>query len=223
MAEGVKEPQEKSGAGRTALNVIGVILCVVFIPIIIVNLVLIVKSYAKPDEIPSAFGVAPVIVLSGSMSPTFEAGDMIFLQKVDPNTLRENDVICYRGEDGESVVTHRIMEIQQNNGQIMYITQGDANNSEDSTPVYPENVQGKYIGVSIPGLGNLAVFMQSTAGMIVFIVGPLLLFVLWDVLRRALSSRKKAGEAQKMEEELERLRAQVRQQGEGANAQEQEQ
>lgn len=213
MEEGVKEPQEKGGAGRIVLNVVGIVLCVIFIPVIIMNLVLIVKSYTSPDEIPSVFGISPVIVLSGSMSPTFETGDMIFLQKTDPNTLKQDDIICFRGEDGESVVTHRIMEVQQSGGETLYVTQGDANNTEDRTAVQQDQVQGKYTGLSIPGLGNLAVFMQSPAGMVVFIVGPLLLFVLWDILRRALASRKKAGQAKQMEEELERLRAQVQQNG----------
>lgn len=133
----MKEPQEKKGGAlQTVFNILGIVLCVIFIPIIILNVVMIVRSYIDPDRIPSVFGYSPVIVLSGSMSPAFEAGDMIIIQKTDPYTLKVNDVICYMEE--ESAVTHRIMDVQQEDGQILYITQGDANNTEDATPVMPE-------------------------------------------------------------------------------------
>lgn len=218
----MKEPRKKEGGVlQTVLNVFGVILCVIFIPVIILNVIMIVKSYTQPDEIPSVFGVSPVIVLSGSMSPEFEAGDMIIIQKTDPYTLKVNDVICYLEE--ESAVTHRIMEVQQQDGKPLYITKGDANNTEDTTPVTPDQIRGRYAGVKFTGVGNFAVFLQSTPGMLIFIGGPVLLFILWDVIRRAISSRQTKKERQKlkdesadkqqeleeMEKELQRLRAQV--------------
>lgn len=207
MGEAVQE-KPKASVAQKVLNVVGVVLCVIFIPLIIANLTLIIKTYTSPEKLPSVFGISPVIVLSGSMEPEFAAGDMIFVQKVDTATLKVDDVICYmEGED--TAITHRIMEVQQQDGKTMYVTQGDANNVFDDTPVAAENVQGKYTGIHIPQLGNLAVFMQTPAGMIIFIVGPLLLFVLWDVIRRMLSGRKGSGKEQELQAELERLRAQV--------------
>ncbi len=213
--------KKKSSPLQTVFNVLGVLLCVIFIPIIILNVVMIVRSYTDPDHIPSVFGYSPVIVLSGSMSPAFETGDMILLQKTDPYTLKVNDVICYMEE--ESAVTHRIMEVQQQDGAPMYVTRGDANNVEDTTPVLPEQVQGKYTGIRIAGAGDFAMFLQSTPGMLIFIGGPVLLFILWDVVRRVISNRQtkkeqkllrqesssKQQEMEEMEKELQRLRAQV--------------
>lgn len=233
MAEDVKRPEETpekaGGALQTVFNVLGVILCVLFIPIIILNVVMIVRSYTDPDHIPSVFGYSPVIVLSGSMSPTFETGDMILIQKTDPYTLKVNDVICYLEE--ESAVTHRIIEVQQDNGSVLYVTQGDANNTEDAVPVTPEQIQGKYTGTHFSGLGDFAIFLQSTPGMLIFIGGPVLLFILWDVIRRTLMNRRSKGEKKKLEEEsagkqqeleamereLQRLRAQVNDKEAGQN------
>lgn len=214
MGEGVKNPQQKGGAMQTFLNVLGVVLCLLFIPIIILNVVMIVRSYTESDKIPSVFGYSPVIVLSGSMSPTFETGDMIMIKETDPETLQVGDVICYLEE--EVAVTHRIIEIQNDNGNVYYITQGDANNTEDVTPVVASQIQGKYTGTHFAGLGDFAIFLQSTPGMLIFIGGPIALFVLWDVIRRAISGRKtkkedegKRREMEQMEQELARLRAQV--------------
>lgn len=216
MGETAKKTRESGGVLHTIANVIGIVLCVVFIPLIVMNTVLIVKSYTNPEKLPTVFGVAPVIVLTGSMSPEFNAGDMIFLQETDPNTLQVGDVICYFPEGPENAVTHRIVEIQEEGGQRMFVTRGDANNTEDRIAVTPSMVQGKYMGFYVAGLGNVAVFMQSPLGMILCIAVPLLLIFLWDLVRRLLASRRQKGEnaakdekALAMEEELERLRAQV--------------
>ncbi len=228
MGETAKKTRENGGVLHTIANVIGIVLCVVFIPLIILNAVIIVKSYTDPDRLPTVFGFSPVIVLSGSMYPQFNAGDMILVQSVDPDTLQEGDVICYYAEGPDTAVTHRIVEIQEEGGQRMFITRGDANNTEDRIAVTPNMVQGKYTGTYIPGLGNVAIFLQSPGGMVLCIVLPLGLIFLWDIVRRMLASRRQKGEnaakdekAQAMEEELERLRAQVAQQNqEGSNGEE---
>lgn len=209
------EEKQKSTALQKVLNVLGVVLCVVFIPIIILNVVMIVRSYTQPDKIPSVFGYSPVIVLSGSMSPAFEAGDMILIRKTDPDTLKVNDVVCYMEE--ESAVTHRIIEIQKQDGETLYITRGDANNTEDLQPITAGQIQGKYTGTRLEGMGNFAMYLQSTPGMLIFIGGPILLFILWDLLRRMVQGRRSKGQTKAMEEELERLRAQVGNQDQGGS------
>lgn len=143
------------------------------------------------------------------------------IKKTDPETLQVGDVICYMEE--EAAVTHRIMEVQTDDTGVMYVTQGDANNTEDLSPVRPTQVQGIYTGISFSRVGDFAIFLQSTPGMLIFIGGPIALFVLWDLLRRMVQSRKvkaehemlaaesadKQQEMEEMERELERLRAQV--------------
>lgn len=215
MREGENQPvAEKGGVKQAILNVFGVILCVLFIPIIILNVVMIVRSYTNTDSIPSVFGYSPVIVLSGSMSPEFEAGDMILIKKAEPETLQVGDVICFLEE--ETAVTHRIIAIENEDGADYYITQGDANNTEDASPVTPQQVQGRYTGVYFTGLGDFAIFLQSTPGMLIFIGGPIALFVLWDLIRKTIFGKKakkenegKQQELAAMEQELARLRAQV--------------
>ena len=75
--------------------VVGIVLCVLFIPIILINLTLIVGSYIHPDELPGVFGVKPVVVLSGSMEPAIKTGDFILIRHTDPASLQEGDVVCY--------------------------------------------------------------------------------------------------------------------------------
>ena len=213
MAEHSERPVAKRGAGHILVNVLGGVLCLIFIPIIICNVILIVRSYQDAEKLPMVFGFSPVIVVSGSMYPTFDAGDMIVLQEVDPDTIQEGDVICYFVDnDKNEAVTHRVIEVQTGeDGTPVFVTRGDANNTEDRIAVTPDMVQGRYTGIYIPGLGNVAVFLQSPLGMVLCIVLPLALILLWDAVRRGMSSKKRKQNTRSMEEELRRLREQVAQ------------
>lgn len=196
--------KEKNGLLQKIVGAVGIALCVVFVPLLLINVTLIVKSYTSPDKVPDFFGYKPFIVLSGSMEPSIMTGDMVFVKETDPDSLKVGDVIAYKS--GSAVVTHRIVEVKSENGETRYVTQGDANNAADQGMVKPADVEGIYQR-RIAGAGNLAMFMQTTTGMILFVVCPLVLFVLWDVIRRQLESRKEVSRTKELEMELERLRA----------------
>jgi len=198
-----KKTKERSSG--VLIHVIGVLLCLIFIPVIVINLVLITKTYTDTDHIPSVAGFSPVICLSGSMEPTFSAGDMILIRRTqDPAGLKEGDVICYlTGED--IAVTHRIVQVTELDGQVRYVTRGDANDSADQLAVSSDRVEGVYTGLHIHKLGSLAMFMQTTTGMLLFIVCPLLALVGWDVLRRRSEARQEKARAQALEERLREL------------------
>lgn len=196
--------KEKNGLLQKIVGAVGIALCVVFVPLLLINVTLIVKSYTSPDKVPDFLGYKPFIVLSGSMEPSIMTGDMVFVKETDPDSLKVGDVIAYKS--GRAVVTHRIVEVKSENGETRYVTQGDANNAADQSLVKPADVEGIYQR-RVAGAGNLAMFMQTTTGMILFVVCPLVLFVLWDVIRRQLESRKEVSRTKELEMELERLRA----------------
>lgn len=187
-------------------GIVGIVLCIIFVPIIIINLILIIGSYKNQEEIPGVLGYKPVIVLSGSMEPAIHTGDLILLHKADISQLKEGDVICYLVSG--KAITHRIVEIKgEENGQVSYITQGDANNAADQQPVTEDHIQGIWEGVRIGGLGDFVMFMQSTTGMILFIICPLLLFILWDIWRRWRLDKSEAARTAELEAELAALKA----------------
>lgn len=197
MTEGSKKK-----SGRVGF-IVSIVLLIILIPIITVNVIFIVKSYTDKDGIPSVLGFKPIIVLSGSMSPAFETGSMIFVRETDTTKLKVGDIICYMS--GESAVTHRITEVVNKGGEISYITKGDANNAPDRIPVNPEAVEGVYIK-HINKLGSYAMFMQSTTGMILFIVLPLLLYLIFEMTRRSLQAKRDKEQYELLQKELEELR-----------------
>ena len=204
-----KTPEKHSGSGKlTALTIVGIILCVILLPILIINLTLIVKSYTNSEEVPSIAGVFPMIVLTDSMYPSIESGDLIICRTAEAENIQEGDVISFFDPmgSGTSVVTHRVLEVINVNGEISWRTKGDNNNAEDQVSVPADNLVGVYSS-RIPSAGNVAMFMQTTPGLIVCVVCPIVLLVGYDMLRRKKHDKAKQQDTAALLAELEQLRA----------------
>ena len=198
----------KKNAGSVILTVVGTVLCAVFSFLLVCNVIIIVKGTLRPETPPTVLGVAPMVVLSGSMSGTaedhIEVGDLIFTTTPDLDSLQVGDVVAFMDDD--VVVTHRIVDITADkSGKKQFVTKGDANNTEDPA-IYPESVIGVYRG-RIPKLGDFALFLQKTLGMAVFIGVPVCAFVIGDVIRRRKQAQHSDEETARLREELERLKA----------------
>jgi len=198
--------KKRNGSARLILSLFGVLICVLLIPILAMNLTIIVKSYLNPNEIPDFFGIKPFIVVTGSMEGTIDGGDFIVTKVVEPEALEVGDIISYSIDT--SVITHRIIEKTEVDGQPAFITKGDANNTEDQDPVIFDQIESIYL-FRIAGLGNVAMFMQTPVGMLVFIGIPLCCFILYDIIRRRLQAKKDSKKDDEMQTELENLWAQL--------------
>ena len=200
--------KEKISTTHKVLTVIGTVMCVILIPILIVNLTLIIKSYTNQDEVPSIGGYLPMIVLTDSMYPEIKSGDLIICHTAKAEEIKEKDVISFfdPAGNGTSVVTHRVIEIVEEEGELFFRTRGDNNNTEDKNLVPAENLVGVY-KTRIAGAGNVAMFMQSTTGLIICVVLPIILLVAYDIIRRRIYEKNKQNDNDALLAELEALRA----------------
>ena len=182
------------------------VICIILTVVLISNVIIIVKGTLNPERPPSVFGVTSMIVLTGSMSGDapdhIEAGDMIVTKAVDPTTLKVGDVITYM-ENGKTTVTHRIIGINEDG---TFKTKGDANNTEDKMAVPEDELVGIYKS-RIPGAGNVAMFMQSTAGLVICVILPLILLVGYDIIRRRRYEKENQKDTAALLAELEALKA----------------
>lgn len=156
-------------------KIINIVILIILIPVLVISIVILVNSYIHPDEIPSFLGWKPFIVLSGSMETEIYPGDIAVVKTVNQEKLEEEDIIAFKNED--IVVTHRIVKIEENDGQIRYITKGDNNSTNDKDYVYPEQIEGKF-QFRIGRLGNLAMFIQTPTGIIICLSIPFILLIL---------------------------------------------
>lgn len=164
---------------RRVVMVVGIVLCVILVPILICNVILMVKGAANPNEVPSIFGIAPYYVMTDSMAPYFDGGDLIFIHKVAADDIAIDDVIAFFDplSTEQEMVAHRVKDIfVDQQGNIDFVTQGDANNIVDIVTVPATNVVGKYV-LRMRGMGRVAMFIQSTPGVIVCVSVPLLFLV----------------------------------------------
>lgn len=200
---------QKEQKKQRALTITGIVLCLLLLPILIVNVTLIVKSYINTDEVPSIGGISPLIVLTDSMLPEISSGDLIITKQINPADVKVGDVISFfdPAGNGSSVVTHRVIEIVTENGETKWRTRGDNNNTEDRVAVPFDNLVGIWTGTRIGGAGSVAMFLQTTPGLIVCIGCPLALLVGYDVLRRRKYDKAKQEDTDALLKELEALRA----------------
>lgn len=217
IEKNVPEAQTKEQTSRPldkkqkVLNIVGITLCIILIPILIVNCVLIVKGIANEDEVPGIFGRTPLIVLTDSMYPEIESGDIIICKDIDPSDVKIGDVISFFDPEsnGTAVVTHRVIDVLHHEGKLYFRTQGDNNNAVDKASVPEENLVGIWTGTRLNGLGHVALFMQSTWGLIVCIFIPIAAFVVYEVLRRRKQDGKQKQDMDALMAELAALKAQT--------------
>ena len=200
--------KEKSSVTHKVLTIIGIVLCVILVPMLIINCTLIVKSYIDQDAVPSIGGAVPLIVLTDSMYPKIEKGDLIIGRAEAPENIKVGDVISFfdPAGNGTTVVTHRVIEIVEEDGQIAWKTQGDNNNTEDRLAVTADKLVAVWEGTRVPGFGHVALFMQSTPGLIVCVICPILLLVGYDMIRRRMYEKANQPDTDLLMAELEELR-----------------
>lgn len=201
------EEKKKSLGGRL-VTVISVVLCLLMLPILVINCTLLIKGWTNSKEIPSIGGVFPMIVLSDSMYPEFASGDLILCRVKEPEEVEIGDVISYYDPQStdSAVVTHRVQSITSDENGVAFMTKGDFNNSADPVAIPGDNLLGVYSGTTLKGMGNVAMFMQSTPGLIVCVALPVILLVCIDFLRRRKYEKVRNQDKEALVAELEELR-----------------
>ncbi len=167
-------------AVRKAVNVFGNVLFVVFIVILIIVAGFMVKG--KLDGgVPSVGPYKLYVVLSGSMNPVFNTGSIIAVNDVDAASVAEGDIITFKNPADESmIVTHRVVEVEEENGELVFITKGDANDAKDADPVPAANLLGRE-QMDIPYVGYVAEFAKTQKGLLFLIVIPGSLILLSEI------------------------------------------
>ncbi len=135
--------------------------------------------------LPKFLGYTQLAVLSGSMAPKIQVGDLVYVKEVDPLDLKEGDIITYQLTTGTRV-THRIVSINLEEENV--VTQGDANDATDASPVAFSNIVGIY-AFHLPYLGYLSIYGKSPLG-IAAACGIMMLVILLNFLPDALSNPK---------------------------------
>ena len=122
-------------------------------------------------------GIQSFIVLSGSMTPKFPTGSIVYAKSAD--TYNSNDVITFKNNSGQ-IVTHRITKVIKEKNTVKYQTKGDANDNVDKTFVSSKDILGKIV-FFVPYIGYLVGFLKTPLGISAFIIFPATMFIVFEL------------------------------------------
>src|SRR5699024_199222 len=130
------------------------------------------QAKSNPEHIPTILGYNIMTVLTGSMEPMLEPGDLIIVKSIDPTEVKVDDVITYKNSQN-TMITHRIVDLNLQDGEVFFETKGDANNVKDEGNVQSDQLVGSLL-FFIPKAGYLVNFFKSSTGITTLLVIPFL-------------------------------------------------
>ncbi len=162
----MKKIESNSKLGKIYIT-FKIIVVVIFSVIMLINVWLLFSEYVLGEELPSIYGYKTAVVLSGSMDPTFSAGDVLVYH--EETEYEVGDVVIFAC-DGY-YVTHRIVGTE---GEY-FITKGDANDVEDMERLDASDIEGEMVCI-IPRIGSFVSILTTPFGILMLILVGVLIF-----------------------------------------------
>lgn len=174
----------KKISGSTILTYI---LCAVAIAVVIFTAIKLFNFSPNDQETEtkSFFGYNFFVVLSGSMEKEFPVGSLIVSKSVDAETIEVDDIISFVSIDPsyiDEVVSHKVRSITEYEGELAFETYGTTTGVSDNFPALSSKILGEY-QFTIPYIGNAIVFIQSKNGFLLFIIIPLFIIFVMQVIK----------------------------------------
>jgi len=119
----------------------------------------------------SLLGYSSYVIYSGSMEPAVKVGSLLLSRPVNVDDLRVGDVITYRSPGNHTTLTHRIVDMRQQDGEWVFQTKGDASLGPDPQEVILRGQVSRMV-FDIPYLGYVVDFARSTPGIVLLLLVP---------------------------------------------------
>ncbi len=191
--EELKEKQDNEkeiGNAIGFIKVLGKIAYVILYVILILILVAVILQRVSNNQI-GLGGLKMYNIVTGSMVPVYNVGDVIIAKGVDANSLKVGDDVVYKGEEGsfkDRVVTHRIINIQETGNGKVITTQGVANNAADPS-ISQEQILGKVV-YKLKILSLLSHFVNNNLFTMYFVIFlPIVLIIVINIVRIKRSNK----------------------------------
>jgi signal peptidase len=126
-----------------------------------------------------------VVVLSGSMEPAFQRGDILFLNNAR-HDVYVGDVVVFKIKDRDIPIVHRILKVHRDaeTGRVDLLTKGDNNRVDDRGLYAPgqmwlnrEDILGRSVG-TLRYVGMVTIALNDYPVLKYVLVGMMGLFVL---------------------------------------------
>ena len=176
-----------------------------FVFIILVSFILVVCLQRFSNNKISIFNYRMFTVISGSMKPKYDIGDVLIAKWVEPSKIKVGDTISYSGTKGDfsgKVITHQVIKIEKDTkGEYIFHAKGLANLVEDPV-VYSDQIYGVVMYRSFV-LSTVYRIVATNIGFYLFIIIPLMYVIgseiVTSMLKREEERREKSKESKKEE------------------------
>lgn len=129
------------------------------------------------------FGYSIFTVVSESMVPEYNVGDMIVARRVDEESIEVDDDVVYLGEKGiltDKIVTHRVVKIEEENNEKIFHTKGIANATKDPAIDY-DQIYGVVLCKSVL-LSTLSHMINNKVIFFFLLFIPFVIMVFFEIL-----------------------------------------
>ena len=184
-------------------KITSIISAIIFIIcLLLLGLVMVTPKGENGSGTVNIAGYSIMTVLTGSMEPEYQVGDIVVIKYTDADELKVKDVITFISSDKElngQPITHRIINITEENGQKKFETKGDNNEIADGTLVTSDKILGK-VQFKIPFVGKVINFMQTNRyAFFLIVILPMLVIMAFEVKDIILIAR--SGDEDESEED----------------------
>ena len=174
--------------GRMYLRVLSTIATVLVSVFAALAILVAVASHLSPSGQYTVFGHPVMTMVSGSMTPVIRTGDEIVDNPVTATQathLQVGQIVTFREAPGSTtMISHRIIAVQDHSGQVSYVTKGDANNAAD-TPARPASDVVGVFSHDIPRGGYILADMHRPIVLVLLAASIALFFMVGPLLRYA--------------------------------------
>ena len=174
------DKRSAAGLAGTARRIVGLIA-----PWLVRGLVaLAVLTFALLAVGPHVLGYRTMTMLTGSMAPEINPGDVTIVTPIAVSEVTEGMVIAYhRPIEDHSVVTHRVISVVKDaNGTVTIQTKGDANEAADPWTATLEGDTAYQVRGVVPMLGHVIEALRAPVVTQALLYGAPTLLVGWLLL-----------------------------------------
>lgn len=165
------------------LKLINNIVYVILFLIVASVLFVVILQRASNNDI-SLGGIRIFNIVSESMVPKYNIGDVLVVKSIEPQNIKVGDDIAYIGQEStfnQKIVTHQVIKIDYENGEYIFHTKGIANILEDPL-VHQNQVFGKVV-YKIWILSLISKILSNVYVVFFGIFVPIVILIFWTILK----------------------------------------
>ena len=148
--------------------------------------------YKSQNKTISLFGYSIFYVLTGSMVPALEIGDVLFVKIVEEDNIKVGKIITYKSTEGllaGNYITHRVVAVNGEGENLYFYAKGDANTAADTEVITIDKVKGIYQRK----IGFVKVIMSLLSNRLIFlliVIVPLFAVLLMQLINFFIEVKK---------------------------------